>query len=68
MTFACPRCGKLFLNGPLVAGGGVLGALHVVLPDDLARYYLYNRVPMTMAHHAAVAFYAADLTDRPLSN
>jgi len=43
---------------PLVAGGRVLGALHVVLPDSLARYYLYNRAPMTLAHHAAMALYA----------
>ncbi len=39
----------------------MLGVLHAVLPDDLARYYLYNRVPMTLAHHAAMAFLAADL-------
>ena len=45
---------------PLVAGGRVLGALHVVLPDSLARYYLYNRAPMTLAHHAAMALYAAE--------
>ena len=45
---------------PLVAGGRVLGALHVVLPDSLARYYLYNRAPMTLAHHAAMALSAAD--------
>lgn len=45
---------------PLVAGGRVLGALHVVLPDSLARYYLYNRAPMTLAHHAAMALHAAD--------
>ncbi len=44
---------------PLVAGGRVLGALHVVLPDSLARYYLYNRAPMTLAHHAAMALHAA---------
>lgn len=46
---------------PLVAGGRVIGLLHAVLPDTLARIYLYNRVPMTLAHHAAMAFYAADL-------
>lgn len=49
---------------PLVAGQRVLGVLHTVLPDDLARYYLYNRVPMTLAHHAAMAFLAADLLRR----
>jgi len=46
---------------PLVAGRKLLGLLHVVLPEDLGRFYLYNRVPMTLAHHAAMAFYAADL-------
>jgi hypothetical protein len=44
---------------PLVAGRQVLGALQVVLPENLGRYYLYNRAPMTLAHHAAMAFYAA---------
>lgn len=43
---------------PLVAAGRVIGALHLVLPDSLARYYLYNRAPMTLAHHAAIALYA----------
>jgi hypothetical protein len=46
---------------PLVAGRQVLGALQVVLPENLGRYYLYNRAPMTLAHHAAMAFYAAGL-------
>jgi hypothetical protein len=46
---------------PLVAGREVLGALQVVLPENLGRYYLYNRAPMTLAHHAAMAFYAAGL-------
>jgi hypothetical protein len=46
---------------PLVAGGRVLGLLHIVLPDTLGRVYLYNRAPMTLAHHAAMAFYAADM-------
>lgn len=46
---------------PLVAGRKVLGVLHVVLPEDLGRFYLYNRVPMTLSHHAAMAFHAADL-------
>ncbi|MDX1663131.1 MAG: ion transporter [Candidatus Promineifilaceae bacterium] len=47
---------------PLVAGHQVLGVLHLVLPDTLARYYLYNRAPMTLAHHAAIAFYAMGRT------
>jgi voltage-gated potassium channel len=49
---------------PLVAGRQVLGALQVVLPENLGRYYLYNRAPMTLAHHAAMAFYAASLNQR----
>ena len=49
---------------PLVAGRRPLGLLHVVLPESLGRYYLYNRVPMTLAHHAAMAFYAADLAEQ----
>lgn len=46
---------------PLVAGREVLGALQIVLPENLGRFYLYNRAPMTLAHHAAMAFYAAGL-------
>lgn len=49
---------------PLVAGRRVWGALHVILPDDLGRIYLYNRVPMTLAHQAAMAFYAAELAQQ----
>ena len=45
---------------PLVAGGRFLGVLHLVMPDELARYYLYNRAPMTLAHHAAAALHATD--------
>lgn len=48
---------------PMVAGRKVIGVLHVILPEDMARYYLYNRVPMTLAHHAALAFHAVDLAD-----
>ncbi len=54
VAFACP----------LVAAQRVLGALHIVLPDSLARNYLYNRVPMTLAHQAALAFFAADLAEQ----
>jgi hypothetical protein len=49
---------------PLVAGRTVLGALHVVMPENLGRYYLYNRAPMTLAHHAAMAFFAAGLVEK----
>jgi hypothetical protein len=67
-TELCTTVKGIALACPLVAGGGIMGALHVILPDELARYYLYNRVPMTLAHHAAIAFYAADLVDRTPSN
>lgn len=49
---------------PLVAARRVMGILHVVLPEDLGRYYLYNRVPMTLAHHTAVALFAAELAQQ----
>jgi len=48
---------------PIVAGSKLLGVIHLVLPDEIARYYLYNRVPMTLAHHAAMAIQVADLTN-----
>jgi voltage-gated potassium channel len=44
---------------PLVANLRVIGALHVILPPHKGRYYLYNRAPMTLAHHAALALHAA---------
>jgi voltage-gated potassium channel len=42
---------------PLVAGNELIGALQVILPEEHGRFYLYNRVPQTMAHHAAVSLY-----------
>lgn len=60
-TELCMAVKGVALVCPLVASQRVLGVLHIVLPDNLARYYLYNRVPMTLAHHAAVAFHAANL-------
>jgi hypothetical protein len=48
----------------LVANQKVLGVLHIVLPENLARYYMYNRVPMTLSHHAATAIRAADLANQ----
>lgn len=42
---------------PLVANRTVVGALQVILPEEHGRFYLYNRAPQTLAHHAAVAFY-----------
>lgn len=53
------RVGGVALACPLVAQGRLLGFLHVVLPEHIGRYYLYNRAPMTLAHHAAIALYAA---------
>lgn len=44
---------------PLVAQNQLLGIFHVVLPGHLGRFYLYNRAPQTLAHHAALAFYVA---------
>ena len=46
---------------PLVAQGQFLGVLHLVLPSHLGRFYLYNRAPMTLSHHAAIAIHAAQL-------
>ncbi len=46
---------------PLVAAQQFLGLLHIILPHNLADDYLYTRVPMTLAHHVAMAFHAADL-------
>jgi hypothetical protein len=46
---------------PMVAGDQLLGCLHLVLPSNLANDYLYTRVPMTLAHQAAVAFLARAL-------
>jgi hypothetical protein len=46
---------------PMAAGRRFLGLLHVVLPSNLASDYLYTRVPMTLAHQAAMAFHAAGL-------
>lgn len=45
---------------PLVANLRVVGALHVILPPSKGRYYLYNRAPMTLAHHAALALCTAE--------
>lgn len=47
---------------PMVAAGRVVGALHVVLPEEYGRFYLYNRAPQTLAHHAASAFLLLDET------
>ena len=43
---------------PMMAHKRLIGFIHVVLPENLGRYYLYNRAPMTLTHHAAVATYA----------
>jgi hypothetical protein len=47
--------------GPLVPAARFAHLLRLL---RLGRYYLYNRVPMTLAHHAAMAFYAADLAEQ----
>jgi voltage-gated potassium channel len=46
---------------PMVAAQRFLGLLHITLPSTLESDQLYTRVPMTLAHHAAMAFHAADL-------
>jgi hypothetical protein len=63
-TEPCVAVRGITMICPLVASRQVIGALHVVLPENLGRYYLYNRAPMTLAHHAAMAFYAAGLEDK----
>lgn len=63
-TELCVTVKGIAMACPMVAGQRVLGVLHIVVPDSLARYYLYNRVPMTLAHHAAMAFYAIDLAEQ----
>lgn len=60
VTEPCVPVNGVSMVCPLVAARRVLGVLHVVMPEDLGRYYLYNRVPMTLAHHAAVAFLAEE--------
>lgn len=54
VTEPAPRTRGMVMICPLVAGKKVLGMVHLVLPDHSSRYYLYNRAPMTLAHHAAV--------------
>ena len=49
---------------PLVAQGQFLGVMHLVLPSHLGRFYLYNRAPMTLTHHAAIALHAVQLEER----
>jgi len=63
-TELCIAVKGVALACPLVANLQVLGVLHIVLPENLARYYMYNRVPMTLSHHAATAIHAADLADQ----
>lgn len=46
---------------PMVANNQVIGALQVVMPEEHGRFYLYNRAPQTLAHHAAVAFHLLQL-------
>jgi hypothetical protein len=60
----CVAVKGVALACPLVASQHVLGVLHIILPENLARYYMYNRVPMALSHHAAMAIHAADLADQ----
>jgi len=63
-TELCIAVKGLALVCPLVANLQLLGVLHIVLPENLARYYMYNRVPMTLSHHAATAIHAVGLADQ----
>ena len=63
-TELCIAIKGVALACPLVANLKVLGVLHIVLPENLARYYMYNRVPMTLSHHAATAIYASNLAEQ----
>lgn len=67
-TEPCLPVNGLSMVCPMVAAGRLLGVLHVVLPDELGRYYLYNRAPMALAHHAAIALHAADVTQKATRN
>ncbi len=58
------RVGGVALACPLVAQGKLLGFLHIVLPENIGRYYLYNRAPMTLSHHAAIALHAVRSDER----
>jgi voltage-gated potassium channel len=42
---------------PMVAMGQLVGFIHVVLPEDAGRFFLYNRVPMTLAHQLAMSLH-----------
>jgi hypothetical protein len=61
-TQVCVEVQGMAMLCPLAAGRQFLGLVHVVLPGNLAKDYLYTRVPMTLAHHLALAFYTARLT------
>lgn len=56
VTALNPHLDAIDMICPLVAAERVVGVLHLVLPNEQARYFLYNRVPMTLAHHVALAF------------
>ena len=58
-TQLCLEVQGMALICPMAAGQEFLGLVHLVLPNNLASDYLYTRVPMTLAHHVAVAFYAS---------
>lgn len=55
----CPEVRGVSMLCPLAAGRRFLGFIHLVLPEALANDYLYTRVPMTLAHHAAMALSTA---------
>jgi voltage-gated potassium channel len=65
-TQLCLEVQGISMICPLAAGFRFLGLVHIVLPSNLASDYLYTRVPMTLAHHGAMAFYAASLAEGKL--
>lgn len=56
VTEPCFEVAGVRMICPMVANRRVVGLLHVVLPEEYGRFYLYNRAPQTLAHHAASAF------------
>jgi hypothetical protein len=72
-TEPCVSVKGVALACPLVASLNVLGVLHIVLPENLARYYMYNRVPMTdgrqsqaSARSWCTGLYRQTLSDRSI--
>ena len=61
----CMKVQGMEMICPMAADRQFLGLLHIVLPSNLASDFLYTRVPMTLAHHAATAFLAFGFAPDP---